>query len=412
MASAAPAALWRASSADLIAFCTAALPWFSAIAHRQFRFGDRGLLGGAGFGFAQDPFLLGRRFLGAVGFQLLARDLALAQLAQDGFDLGVARLGARRADQDFVEGQVVALEVAPHFRHRALLDVRALLQQLDQGLPLADVLEVSGHHRVEGLLDQFADVAEALDHQGRHLVVDVDHHRQRQVRLERILGDQGDLRQMLVQLVRANRAGLPFQDEVRGRHFDHALGVGIERVLAGQEGRGLHAFLVDADQSAVAVIVAGLVQAGLAGIGHDHADEADRHLGLGHDLARGEAGVQVIGAFDQHLQLAALVTAGVDEHFRVLEVVVVVQRVGRVGAHHRRDDGPFRQRQALVGGDHGQLVFADHQRPEAAARHQVVVDGFQDAADPPLALTLPSPGRLSAYTWLSVRTTNCARLMA
>ena len=56
-----------------------------------------------------------------------------------------------------------------------------------------DVLEVGRDHRVERLLDQALDVAEALHDQRRLHVVDVHHHRERQQRLEGVLGDQADL---------------------------------------------------------------------------------------------------------------------------------------------------------------------------------------------------------------------------
>jgi hypothetical protein len=57
-----------------------------------------------------------------------------------------------------------------------ILDVAALLDQLDQRLGLRDILEVRRYHRIERLLDQTFDVAEALDHERCFLVVDVDHH--------------------------------------------------------------------------------------------------------------------------------------------------------------------------------------------------------------------------------------------
>ena len=124
-----------------------------------------------------------------------------------------------------------------------LLDVAALLDELDQRARLADVLEVGRHHRVERLLHQALDIAETLDHQRRFLVVDVDDHRERQGWLESVLGDQRDLGQVLVKMVRAHLAADPFQDDVGGRHGDDLAGVGVEGILAGQERLVPHAAL-------------------------------------------------------------------------------------------------------------------------------------------------------------------------
>ena len=156
------------------------------------------LLLGAGLGLAQFAFLDGRLLLAPVGLDLLDGDLARAQLDQDGLDLRVARRRGGRADQHFFQLQVVVRELFLHLLAGLLLDGAALLHQLDQRARLADVLEVGRDHRVERLFDQLLDVAEALDHQRGLLVVDVDHHRERQRGLEGILGDQRDLGQVLV----------------------------------------------------------------------------------------------------------------------------------------------------------------------------------------------------------------------
>ena len=57
----------------------------------QLRFGDVALLFGAGLGLAQLALLAGGRLLAVVGFDLLDRDLARAQLVQDDLDLLVVR---------------------------------------------------------------------------------------------------------------------------------------------------------------------------------------------------------------------------------------------------------------------------------------------------------------------------------
>jgi len=72
------------------------------------------------------------------------------------------------------------------------LDLVSLVNELDQRAGLTNVLEVSRHHRVEGLLHQFLDVPKALDHQRGFLIVDVNDNRKRQRWLERVLGDQRD----------------------------------------------------------------------------------------------------------------------------------------------------------------------------------------------------------------------------
>ena len=115
------------------------------------------------------------------------------------------------------------------------MDLASLLDQLDQRSLLALVLEVAADQRVEALLDQVSHATESLDHVRRLLVVDVDDHRKRQLRLEGVFGDKADLPKARVQLVHAGVGGDPFQDDVdRGDH-DHLACVGVEGVLAGQE---------------------------------------------------------------------------------------------------------------------------------------------------------------------------------
>ena len=60
-------------------------------------------------------------------------------------------------------------------------------------------LKYADDHRVERLLDEPLDVAEALDDERRLAVVDVHDDRERQRRLERVLRDQRDLGQVLVE---------------------------------------------------------------------------------------------------------------------------------------------------------------------------------------------------------------------
>lgn len=232
-----------------------------------------------------------------------------------------------------------------------------------------DVLEVGRDHGVERLLDELLHIAEALDDQRRLAVVDMDDHRERQERLEGVLGDQRDLGKVLVELVRANLLAAPLQDDVRRRHRQHLAGVGVERVLARQQRSVPYAAPALGDQLAVLVVLAREVRAGLAGVGDDHANAADVDHRLRDHLDRGEQPVDVVGALDEHLQLPAAHTSSPQELIRVLEVVMVGFFVVRVLAHRRRDDLALRQRRPVVDGHDADVVVRafDHHRPEAVA---------------------------------------------
>src|SRR4029453_13759653 len=66
-----------------------------------------------------------------------------------------------------------ARELLAHLEARLLLDRTAVLEQMGQRAGLRDVLEVGRHHRVERLLDEPLDVAEALHHERRLAVVEL-----------------------------------------------------------------------------------------------------------------------------------------------------------------------------------------------------------------------------------------------
>jgi hypothetical protein len=337
---------------------------------RQLALGDRRLLLGARLGLAQLALLLGGELLPLVGADLLVGDLPLAQLGQDLLDLVVALgAGPRRADQHLLQFEVIEVELGLHLLARLALDRAAVLQQLDQGAGLADVLEIGADHRVQGLLDQLLDVAEPLDDQRRLAVVDVDHDRDRQGRLERVAGDQRHLGQVLVELVRAHGHRLPLQDEVGGRHHGHAAGIGVEGVLARQQRVAPHAALTVGDQLAVAIALAGGVGAAFTGVGHHHAHLADLDHGLVDPLDGREQPVDVVGAFDQDLQLTTLAAAGGQELAGLLEAVVIGRVVLGIDPDQRRDQFARRQAWAVMDGDHSDLVVGvlDHHRLEAAA---------------------------------------------
>src|SRR5262249_30768424 len=110
---------------------------------------DRGLLLGARFGFAQFAFFLRRQALALIGADLFVGNLALTQLGQNALDLVVA-LGAwpRRADQHFLQFEVIGVELLLHVLRGSGLDLAALLQEFDERAALGDVLEVGRDHRV------------------------------------------------------------------------------------------------------------------------------------------------------------------------------------------------------------------------------------------------------------------------
>ncbi len=119
----------------------------------------------------------------------------------------------------------------------------------------------------------------------------------------------------------------------------------------------------------MAIAVAGRVDAHRAGIGDHHAHLADLDHGLGDQFHRREQAVDVIGALDQHLQLAALAPARGQELAGVLEAVVEGRGLGRLLADGRGDDLAGREPRAVVDRHHADLVLGvlDHHRLEAAA---------------------------------------------
>ncbi len=148
------------------------------------------------------------------------------------------------------------------------------------------------------------------------------HHRQRQRRLERILGDQRYLGQILVELVLAGRVLVPLQDEVGGGHDDDLACVGVEGIFSGQQRLAPHAARAAIDQLAVAIILAGGIGTAVAGIADHHTDMADLDHRLRHHLHGGEQAVDEVAALYQHLQLATATAAGGDELLRILKAVV------------------------------------------------------------------------------------------
>ena len=150
-------------------------------------------------------------------------------------------------------------------------------------------------------------------------------------------------REVLVELHRADFAAHPLQDEVDGRDDLDLAGVGIEGVLAGQQRVLPDAAAAVHHQLAVAILIAGHVAGRGAGVEDHHADIADRDDGLRHGLDGREQAVEIPGALDDDLELAAAIAAGLEEFLRLLEVVVERVLVAQVDAGLRRDDLAGRQ---------------------------------------------------------------------
>ena len=313
-------------------------------------FGQVGLLLGDRFRFPEFPFLHGGVLLVLIGFELLFGQLPGAELGEDLLDVGVVAGTGGGADEDFFEFQVIVGEFVFHLFRGEVLDFVPLLEQLDEGLRLSDVLEVRGDHRVEGLVDEHLDVPEALDDQGRFAVVDVEDHGQGQGRLEGVFCDEVHLDEVGVVVVDAALVADPFEDDVGGGDFDDAARIGVEGVFPGHEGDGPDSPETREDQFAVFVVHAGAVFAFLAGVGDDHADKADGDDGFGDGLDGGEEAVDEVGPVCEDLVLSASVSSCGEEVFGVLEVVVVVFR-GGVVPDGGGDDVVLSQGGSVVDGD-------------------------------------------------------------
>jgi hypothetical protein len=246
--------------------------------------------------------LLRRQPLTLIGADLLVGDLPLTQLRQDLLDLIVSGgAWARGAYQDLLKFEIVDAELGLHVPGRDVLDFAAILQQLDQGLRLPDVLEVGRYHRVQGLLDKSLDVAEPLDDQRRLSVVDVHHDRQGQGRLKGVAGDQRHLGQILIQLVGPADVAVPFEDKVGGRHHQYAARIGVEGIFSRQQRIVPDAPAAVRDQFAVAIVGARRVDTVCPCVRNHDTHLSHLHRGLGDQFDRREQPVDVVGAFDEDL---------------------------------------------------------------------------------------------------------------
>ena len=221
-----------------------------------------------------------------------------------------------------------------------MLDLAALLDELDKGPLLSDVLEVCRDHGVQGLLHQFLDVTEPLDDTGRLPVIDVDHHGKREGGFEGILGDEVNSHEVLVELVTSHLVVHPLQHDIRGGDRDHLPCEGIEGVLTREKGLAPDPFAGDGDQFPVLVIMARGVGTLGPDVGDNHASIPHRDDGLGDSFHGGEETIDVIGTFHDDLVLPSTQTTCLQERLWILEVVVVHCGLLRIVPHRGCDDVP------------------------------------------------------------------------
>ena len=260
-------------------------------------------------------------------------------------------------------------ELFLHLRAGLLLNVAALLQELNERARLGNVLEVRRHHRVECLLDQAFDVAESLDDERGFLIVDVNHHRKRQGRLERILGDERDFGQVLIKVVRTDFVLDPLQNEVGRWHWDDLARIRVEWILAGQKRLAPDTALAACDQFAVTIFNTGEVNTLLTGVRNHHADIAHVDDRLLYHFHSCEQAVDVVRAFHQYLQLTTAHTVRFQEAIGILEFVMVLIGFFGVITHHRGNDLTLRQGETVMHGHDADLVIVilDDDRAEAVA---------------------------------------------
>ncbi len=119
----------------------------------------------------------------------------------------------------------------------------------------------------------------------------------------------------------------------------------------------------------MAILLAGEVVGPRPGVKDDHADVADRDHRLRHGLDGGEQAIDVPGALDDDLQLAAAIAAGGQEFLGLLEIVVKGLAIAKLGADFGRDDFARRQRRSVMHGDDADEVVLgrEHEGRKAPA---------------------------------------------
>ena len=138
----------------------------------------------------------------------------------------------------------------------------------------------------------------------------------------------------------------------------------------------------------MAVLIAGDILGVGAGIEDHDAHVADRNDGLRHRLDGREQAIDVPGALEQNLQLAAAEPAGREKLFRLLEIVVERLDAAQIGADLGRDDLAGRQRGAVMHRHDAEEIVIDgqHDRHEAVAIRDRLLHGVENA------LLLPAQG--------------------
>lgn len=136
------------------------------------------------------------------------------------------------------------------------------------------------------------------------------------------------------------------------------------------------------------VLIAGDILGVGAGIEDHDAHVADRNDGLRHRLDGREQAIDVPGALEQNLQLAAAESAGLEKFFRLLEIVVERLGAAQIGADLGRDDLAGRQRGAVMDRDDTEEIVIDgqHDRNESVAIRDRLLHGVENA------LFLPAQG--------------------
>jgi hypothetical protein len=109
------------------------------------------------------------------------------------------------------------------------------------------------------------------------------------------------------------------------------------------------------------------IDACLTRVRHHDTDIADVDDRLRNHLNGREQPIDVVGALDERLQLAAAEAARLQELFRVLKIVVIQRRHRGIVAPRRRDDLPVRERGAVMHRDDADDVdgVLDHDRLES-----------------------------------------------
>ncbi len=285
---------------------------------RDLRLGEVALhVGFTALRFERDACLLGV-LLRLEGLLLLRRDLACRQ----NFD---ERLREHDVlDVDTADFDEVVLEVVLDVRHGVGLDGGTRLDELHGGEFLQLVPEVVAHCRLQDLVDQVLHRGDAADDARRVGVGHVDLNLQIDLEAEGLAALGFDRAEVRVQAVCLARCVRPVERQDRGRHDLRLVDARVQRVLARAQ-----RFLPDApmsrlDDRTMLVRLTRGVERRQAHVGLDDADLTlvdDQHR---HDLDREQERVQQVGAVEQRVVLQPDASAGLQERFEVLVVVVEV----------------------------------------------------------------------------------------